>query len=79
MATGIDFSTRRGGVSRRIGGLAALSYPLALTALALSVACREAVWTTIGYLAATGLVLLPELRRMATQLRERLLSNRTGA
>ena len=37
MATGIDFSTRRGGLSRRIGGVGAFAYPLALTALALSV------------------------------------------
>jgi hypothetical protein len=37
VATGIDFSARRGGLPRIIGGLAALAYPLGLTALALSV------------------------------------------
>lgn len=37
MATGIDFSTRRGGLPRTVGGIAALAYPLSLTALALSV------------------------------------------
>lgn len=41
MATGIDFSTRRGGLSRRIGGVAAFAYPLALTALSLSVGFEE--------------------------------------
>ena len=41
MATGIDFSTRRGGLSRRIGGVVAFAYPLALTALSLSVGFDE--------------------------------------
>jgi hypothetical protein len=37
VATGIDFSARRGGLPRWIGGLLALAYPLALAAGALSV------------------------------------------
>jgi hypothetical protein len=37
MATGIDFTSRRGGLSRRVGGFGALAYPLGLTALSLSV------------------------------------------
>lgn len=37
MATGIDFTSRRGGLSRTIGGFAAFAYPFGLTALALSV------------------------------------------
>lgn len=37
VATGIDFSARRGGLPRMAGGLVALAYPLALTTLALSV------------------------------------------
>ena len=41
MATGIDFSAHRGGVSRRIGGIAAFVYPLSVTALALSVGLDE--------------------------------------
>lgn len=41
MATGIDFSTRRGGVSRTVGGFLALAFPLALTTLALSVGLRR--------------------------------------
>lgn len=41
VATGIDFSTRRGGVSRTAGGILALAFPLALTALALSVGLRQ--------------------------------------
>ncbi len=41
VATDIDFSTRRGGVSRTVGGILALAFPLALTALALSVGLRR--------------------------------------
>ncbi|MDJ0497105.1 MAG: hypothetical protein QNJ89_04695 [Acidimicrobiia bacterium] len=41
MATGIDFSTRRGGVSRTVGGILAFAFPLAMTALALSVGLRR--------------------------------------
>ncbi len=37
MATGIDFSARRGGLPRWVGGILALSYPLVLAAGALSV------------------------------------------
>ncbi|MEA2002553.1 MAG: hypothetical protein U9N84_11830 [Actinomycetota bacterium] len=42
MASGIDFTSRRGGLSRRFGGIAAFAFPLALTALALSVGFRRA-------------------------------------
>ena len=37
MATDIDFSARRGGLPRWVGGILALAYPLALAAGALSV------------------------------------------
>jgi hypothetical protein len=42
VASGIDFTARRGGLSRRVGGIAAFAFPLALTALALSVGFRRA-------------------------------------
>lgn len=42
MASDIDFSARRGGLSRQIGGIVAFVYPLALTAIALSVGFRRA-------------------------------------
>jgi len=41
VVTGIDFSTRRQGIPRHWGGFVALAYPLALTALALSVGFRQ--------------------------------------
>lgn len=41
VATGIDFSSRRGGVPRMVGGTVALVYPVALTALSLSVGLRQ--------------------------------------
>jgi hypothetical protein len=41
VATDIDFAGRRGGLSRRVGGLVAFVYPLILTALALSVGFRR--------------------------------------
>lgn len=41
MTTGIDFTARRGGVNRLVGGVIALAFPLALTALALSVDLRR--------------------------------------
>lgn len=37
VATGIDFSARRGGLPRWVGGILALAYPLVLAAGALSV------------------------------------------
>ncbi len=41
MATDIDFTSRRGGLPRIWGGIAAFIYPIALTALALSVGFRR--------------------------------------
>ncbi len=42
MASDIDFSARRGGLARQVGGIAAFAYPLALTSIALSVGFRRA-------------------------------------
>jgi hypothetical protein len=41
VATSFDFTTRRGGLSRFWGGIIAFVYPLALTALSLSVGFRR--------------------------------------